>query len=68
MCFFAILGVVPRERVVGQEMLPCRYCGRETMHEVVESRAWFTFFFIPLFPVGAKRTYRRCVSCGLTTS
>ncbi len=67
MCFFAILGVVPKERIVGQEMIACHICGRETMQQIVEARHWFTFFFVPLFPVSGKRVYRRCTTCGLLT-
>jgi hypothetical protein len=66
MCFFAIVGVVPRERVIGRETLPCPLCGRETVHETVESRLWFMLFFVPIFPVSGKRTLTRC-QCGLTT-
>lgn len=66
MCFFAILGVVPKERVIQRQMQFCRMCGHDTMHETVESRQWFTLFFVPLFPVSAKRTYTRCSECGLT--
>lgn len=68
MCFFAIIGIVPKERVIRQEMLPCPMCARQTLHEVVERRLWFTLFFLPLFPVSSKRTYTRCSECGLSTS
>jgi hypothetical protein len=64
MCFFAIIGVVPRERVIGRETRFCPLCGRETLHKTVEVKHWFTFFFLPLFPVSGKRTYTRC-QCGL---
>lgn len=67
MCFFAIIGIVPKERVIGRETLPCPMCGRETLHEIIESRLWFTFFFLPLFPVSAKRIFTRC-ECGYTTN
>jgi len=64
MCFFAIIGIVPRERVIGHEVRYCPLCGRDTDHVTVESRTWFTFFFLPVFPVSAKRIYTRC-GCGL---
>lgn len=63
MCFFAIVGIVPRERVAGREMSFCPICGRESLQEAVESRLWFTLFFLPLFPVSAKQTLTRC-ECG----
>jgi uncharacterized Zn finger protein len=52
--------------VIRQEMLPCRVCGHDTMHETIETRLWFSFFFIPLFPVSRKRTLTRCTECGFT--
>jgi len=64
MCFFLILGVVPREKRVGTEIRTCGREGRETMHEIVERRNWFTLFFVPLFPVGGKYVFARCTSCG----
>ncbi len=67
MCFFFILGVIPRERRVGSEMRFCSYEGRETRHVLIERRMWFTLFFIPLFPVSGKQVTARCESCGLTS-
>jgi len=67
MCFFAIIGVVPKERVVGHETSYCPLCGRETIHEIVEVRHWFTLFLVPLFPVSGTQTYSRC-GCGLITT
>lgn len=67
MCFFAIVGIVPKERVIGQEMMSCPMCNIATLHETIESRLWFIFFFIPLFPVSGKHTYTRCTRCGLST-
>lgn len=64
MCFFLILGVVPRERRVGTETRKCDREGREAVHEIVERRNWFTLFFVPLFPVGGKQLIARCTSCG----
>ncbi|NLN75274.1 MAG: zinc-ribbon domain-containing protein [Armatimonadetes bacterium] len=66
MCFFAILGVAPRERIISQQTSHCVVCGAATTHEAFESRPWFSLFFVPLFPVGAAQTYSRCRNCGLT--
>lgn len=66
MCFFFIIGVMPRERVVGRETRYCPNEGRETNFTLYERRMWFNFFFIPLFPVSGAQTIARCDSCGLT--
>lgn len=68
MCFFAILGVTPRERIIRQETSHCPVCGRVSVHEIYESRQWFSLFFVPLFPVSAGSIYSRCSDCGLTYS
>lgn len=66
MCFFFIIGVVPRERVIGRETRLCPYDRRETSYTLYERRMWFTFFFLPLSPVSGKQVVARCDSCGLT--
>ena len=35
------------------------------MHTIVESKKWFTLFFIPVIPLGGN-TFVRCNVCGLT--
>ena len=64
MCFFLMLGIVPREREVGTQMRYCVHCGRDTLHTLYERRNYFMLFFIPLFPVGYKREIARCGECG----
>jgi hypothetical protein len=36
------------------------------MHIAIESRRWFTFFFIPVIPLGGNQVVR-CGVCGLTS-
>jgi len=67
MCFFFILGVVPRERRIGTETRFCSFEGRETVHVLIERRMWFMLFFIPVFPVSRKEIIAECTSCGLAS-
>ncbi len=36
------------------------------MHAIVETRKWFTLFFIPVIPFN-RNIYSRCGVCGLTS-
>lgn len=42
--------------------LACLLCQEPGM-SLVSSRTWFTFFFIPLFPISSKKYYVTCASC-----
>jgi hypothetical protein len=35
------------------------------MHVIVETRKWFTLFFIPVIPLGGNH-FAKCGVCGLT--
>lgn len=65
MCFFFIIGVTPRQRVVGEAVRYCSNCGRETRHIIIERRMWFNLFFIPLFPVSRPEMIEQCGECTL---
>lgn len=43
----------------------CGRCGNPSAHRIEERVRKFTLFFIPLFPLGARRTYGTCTYCGL---
>jgi hypothetical protein len=45
----------------------CARCGNPSAHRIEERVRKFTLFFIPLFPIGARRTYGTCTYCGLVT-
>jgi hypothetical protein len=45
----------------------CGRCGNPSAHRIEERVQKFTLFFIPLFPIGARRTYGTCTYCGLVT-
>lgn len=45
----------------------CARCGNPSAHRLEEQIRKFTLFFIPLFPIGRRRTYGTCTYCGLVT-
>jgi hypothetical protein len=45
----------------------CGRCGNPSAHRIEERVRKFTLFFIPLFPIGARKTYGTCTYCGLIT-
>ncbi len=61
-----IWGTRNRGKVLGQKAFLCPNCQQLSMTIVQQSRTWFTLFFIPIFPVGGKRTTARCGRCGFT--
>jgi tetratricopeptide (TPR) repeat protein len=42
----------------------CPKCAQQTTLQNRAARAWFTLYFIPIFPVGAKRQFCQCQNCG----
>jgi len=42
----------------------CGFCGRETLMKEFKKQNYFTFFFIPLFPISKSKAYRQCQLCG----
>ena len=59
-----IFGVSDKVKELDQEYHDCPKCGH-VAHAVFSRRRWFTLFFIPLIPLGAREQYRRCNMCGL---
>lgn len=59
-----IIGVSERKKGLGQELRPCSHCGRETFHTLEQRQPWFSFFFIPIFPVESPSVMARCNLCG----
>jgi hypothetical protein len=62
--FMIIWGFRTRNNVMGQIQYLCPQCRQSSFHTVVHSRRWFTFFFIPIFPIKQKVTMR-CNLCGV---
>ena len=62
---FFLLGTRTKAKAIGQVERPCTKCGRNTMQTAIESKRWFTLFFIPVIPLGSSQVVR-CNLCGLT--
>lgn len=54
------------ERKSGEQSLStyCTGCQRDTVHKAFTQQSWFTLFFIPIFPIGAKHPHAICNICG----
>lgn len=59
-----IWGLRNRGNALGQIQLTCPNCHRAAMTSLAQTRRWFTLFFIPLFPIGAKQSIAVCGLCG----
>ena len=64
---FFFFGWRSKAKALGQLENPCQKCSRSTVHAAIESKKWFTLFFIPVIPLGSKFVLR-CGVCGLTTA
>jgi len=63
---FFLFGMRTKAKSIGQIERACSKCARPTMHNAIESRRWFTLFFIPVIPLGGNFVVR-CGVCGLTS-
>jgi zinc-ribbon family len=61
---FFLFGTRRKAKVLGQMERHCAKCARPTVHSVIESRQWFTLFFISVVPLGSNYAVR-CNLCGL---
>ena len=59
-----LFGVRTRSKGLAQLEQPCSKCSKHTIHTAVEAKRWFTFFFIPVIPLGTTHILR-CNLCGL---
>ena len=62
-----IFGLHTTTRVLATLERVCGWCGNRAPHQTVEASRRFTFFFIPLFRVGAATYADACPVCGLET-
>ncbi len=62
---FFLFGFRRKAKAVGQMDRQCSKCSRSTIHTAIESKRWFTLFFIPVIPLGSDLAVR-CNVCGLT--
>ncbi len=42
----------------------CSACQRDTVHKAFTQQSWFSLFFIPIIPIGAKQPHAICNICG----
>lgn len=61
---FFLFGTRRNAKMLAQVDRPCAKCGRSTMHAIVQTKRWFTLFFIPVIPLGSNFAMR-CNLCGL---
>lgn len=59
-----LFGVRTRSKGLAQVDQACSKCSKHTIHTAIEAKRWFTFFFIPVIPLGASHILR-CNLCGL---
>ena len=62
---FFLLGTRSKAKALGQVERACTKCGKHTMQTAIESKRWFTLFFIPVISLGTNHVVR-CNLCGLT--
>ncbi len=62
-----IFGTRTTVRLLAMLNFVCGRCGNPSAHRIEERVRKFTLFFIPLFPIGGRRTYGTCTYCGLVT-
>ena len=62
---FFLFGMRTKSKPIKQVQYPCSKCTRPTVFTAMESRRWFTLFFIPVIPLGGNFLIR-CNLCGLT--
>ena len=61
---FFLLGTRTKAKAIGQVERPCTKCAKNTVQTAVETKRWFTVFFIPVIPLGSSQVVR-CNLCGL---
>ena len=62
-----VFGITMTARLLASPVGGCQRCGNRSRHEVLETARRFSFFFIPLFRVGAPSYVDVCGVCGLET-
>jgi ribosomal protein L37E len=58
-----IFGMRRKSNIIGHVTKKCSHCGVICSHTQIESKKFFTVFFIPLIPLGTTH-YTTCTSCG----
>ena len=63
---FFLIGIRTKAKAIAQQERACKKCVRPTMHAIVQTKKFFTLFFIPVIPLGGN-LFARCGVCGLNT-
>ena len=63
---FFLMGIRTKAKAIAQQERACIKCVRPTMHAIVQTKKWFTLFFIPVIPLGGN-LFAHCGVCGLNT-
>lgn len=60
-----IFGTRARAKAVGSGQFFCSRCGADRSYVLQQIRRWFTFFFVPIFPMGKVLGENvKCSTCG----
>ena len=62
---FFLIGMRTKTKPIKQVECACSKCARRTVFTALESKRYFTLFFIPVIPLGTNHLIR-CNLCGLT--
>jgi hypothetical protein len=61
---FFLIGIRTKAKAIAQQERACTKCLRPTMQAIVQTKKWFTLFFVPVIPLGGN-FFARCGVCGL---
>jgi hypothetical protein len=63
---FFIAGLTTRNKPVGTGTFRCPNEAGTRRYQRLQSRRWFTLFFIPLVPLNRRGEWVQCLGCGAT--
>jgi zinc-ribbon family len=61
---FFLIGIRTKAKAIAQQERACTKCLRPTMQAIVQTKKWFTLFFVPVIPL-CGNFFARCGVCGL---
>mgnify|MGYP001248677578 CR=1 FL=1 len=62
-----IIGYRTLQSLMAALVFQCAFCRYQTVSKLYRRRTWFTFFFIPVFPISGRRHIMFCSHCGSTS-
>jgi len=60
---FVIFGMKKRPKIIEIKKKKCKHCKKNTFHQKIQIKNYFTLFFIPLIPFGSQEI-EICNACG----